>query len=57
MRDIRLKDDRESRQRQMEFLQRDIQNLPAEAAAQLREAHYTLSMFFFSNKINTLGHI
>ncbi|XP_077292503.1 lava lamp [Arctopsyche grandis] len=42
-RDIRVKDERESRQRQMELLQRDIQNLPPEAAAQLREAHYTLS--------------
>lgn len=53
-RDIRVKDERESRQRQMELLQRDVQNLPPEAAAHLREAHYTLSMFF---QISFLGKV
>lgn len=42
-RDVRLRNESEQREMSMRLLQRDVANLPPEAAEQLRQAHHTLS--------------
>ncbi|KAI8440078.1 hypothetical protein MSG28_001501 [Choristoneura fumiferana] len=45
-RDVRLRQESESRQLGMRLLQRDVANLPPEAVHQLTQAHHTLCEYY-----------
>ena len=56
-RDKHLREEREQRHRQMEMLQKDVANMPAEAVAHLVGADYTLCKFCVFSIYNLINYI